>query len=95
MTSLAGVSPGIVSSYNDGVLAKISRRPSVVEVADIDHALLGVRGALCEFFLRILQEGTLQTGSGMVVRTLASGLYIFTTNVAHGKGKVGNSIFWV
>ena len=38
MTSLAGASPGIVNSYNDGVLAKISRRPSVVEIADLDHA---------------------------------------------------------
>ena len=87
MTSLAGASPGIVNSYNDGVLARISRRPSVVEIADLDHARPGVRGALCEFFLRILQEGTLQTGSGMIIRTLPSVIFIFTSNVAYGTHK--------
>jgi ATP-dependent Clp protease ATP-binding subunit ClpA len=91
MTSLAGASPGIVNSYNDGVLAKISRRPSVVEVADLDHAQPSVRGALCEFFLRALQEGTLQTGSGMIVRTLPSVIFIFTSNVAYGTRKASSS----
>ncbi|MGD2111495.1 MAG: AAA family ATPase, partial [Phycisphaerae bacterium] len=87
MTSLAGASPGIVNSYNDGVLARISRRTSVVEVADLDHARPGVRGTLCEFFLRILQEGTLQTGSGMIVRSLPSVIFIFTSNIAYGTRK--------
>jgi len=91
MTSLAGASPGIVNSYNDGVLAKISRRPSVVEVADLDHAQPAVRGALCEFFLRALQEGTLQTGSGMIVRTLPSVIFIFTSNIAYGARKASSS----
>jgi ATP-dependent Clp protease ATP-binding subunit ClpA len=76
-----------VNSYNDGVLAKIARRPSVVEVADLDHAQIGVKGTLCDFFLRILQEGTLQTGSGMVVRTIPSLLFCFTSNVAYGTRK--------
>ena len=89
MSSLAGVSPGIVGSYNDGVLARISRRPSVVEVADLDHARPGVRGTLCDFFLRILQEGTLQSGSGAIIRTLPSVIFIFTTNVAFGVRKAG------
>jgi hypothetical protein len=87
MTSLAGASPGIVNSYNDGVLAKIARRPSVVEVADLDHAQPGVKGTLCDFFLRVLQEGTLQTGSGMIVRTIPSLLFCFTSNVAYGSRK--------
>ena len=87
MTSLAGASPGIVNSYNDGVLARISRRPSVVEIADLDHAQPGVKEALAEFFLRILQEGTLQTGSGSVVRTIPSLIFVFTSNVAYGVRK--------
>jgi hypothetical protein len=89
-TSLAGASPGIVNSYNDGILAKIARRPSVVEVADIDHAQPGVRDALREFFLRILEEGTLQTGSGMIIRTIPSVIFIFTSNIAYGTHKANN-----
>ncbi|MBN2506300.1 MAG: ATP-dependent Clp protease ATP-binding subunit [Verrucomicrobia bacterium] len=85
MSSLAGVAPGIVSSFNDGVLARIARRPSVVEVADLDHARPGVRGSLCDFFLRILQEGTLQTGSGAIIRTLPHVIFLFTSNVAFGR----------
>lgn len=84
MASLAGSAPGIVGSYQDGVLAKIARRPSVVEVADLDHAQIGGRGALCDFFLRILQEGTLQTGSGRIVRKIPSLIFMFTSNVAYG-----------
>ena len=84
MTSLAGASRGIVNSYEDGILAQISRRPAVVEVADIDHAQAGVRGALVDFFLRVLQEGTLQTGSGRIVTTIPSVLFIFTSNSAFG-----------
>lgn len=86
-SSLAGGSPGLVNSFNDGVLTKISRRPSVVEVADLDHARLGVRGVICDFFLRILQEGTLQTGSGTIVRTLPALIFVFTSNVAYGTQK--------
>jgi hypothetical protein len=86
-SSLAGGAPGIVNSFNDGVLAKISRRPSVVEVAELDRARHGVRGVVSEFFLRILQEGTLQTGSGAIVRTLPALIFVFTSNVAHGTEK--------
>jgi ATP-dependent Clp protease ATP-binding subunit ClpA len=92
MTSLAGASPGIVNSYNDGVLARIARRPSVVEVADLEHARPGVCGALCEFFLRILQEGSLQTGSGMIIRTIPSLVFLFTTNVAYGTQKASTRV---
>jgi len=87
MTSLAGASPGVVNSYDDGVLARIARSPAVVEVADLDHAQPGVRGALCDFFLRVLQEGTLQTGSGAIIRTIPSVIFIFTSNVAYGSHK--------
>ncbi|MAE63259.1 MAG: hypothetical protein CMJ18_03220 [Phycisphaeraceae bacterium] len=83
-SSLAGAAPGIVNSYHDGVLARIARRASVVEVADLDHAQPGVRSALCDFFLRVLQEGTLQTGSGAVIRTVSSVLFLFTSNTAYG-----------
>ena len=85
-TSLAGSSPGIVNSYNDGALARMARRPSVVEVADLDHAQPHVRTALCEFFLRILGEGTLQTGSGQIVRTVPWLFFVFTSNVAFARG---------
>ena len=89
-TSLAGASPGIVNSFNDGILAKIARRPSVVEVADLDHAQSGVRDELRKFFLGILQEGTLQTGSGMVIRTIPSVIFVFTSNIAYGTRKASN-----
>lgn len=90
-SSLAGSAPGIVNSFNDGVLARISRRPSVVEVADLDHARANVRGVLCDFFLRCLEEGTLQTGSGAVVRSIPNLLFVFTSNVAWGSGSRADS----
>lgn len=93
MTSLAGSAPGIVNSYNDGVLAQYSRKPCVVEVADLDHAKDFLRGTLCDFFLRILQEGTLQTGSGRIVRTLPQVLFVFTSNIAFGVGDKVTSHF--
>ncbi|KPJ71025.1 MAG: hypothetical protein AMS14_09670 [Planctomycetes bacterium DG_20] len=82
--SLAGAATGIVGSQNDGRLARIARRPAVVEVADLDHAPDHVRADLCDFFLRILEEGTLQTGTGRIVRTCPQLLFMFTSNVAYG-----------
>lgn len=84
MTSLAGSAPGIVNSFQDGKLTQIARSPAVVEMADLDHARDSVRAALTDFMLRILQEGTLQTGSGQIVRTVPWLIFIYTTNVAFG-----------
>ncbi|KPK43379.1 MAG: hypothetical protein AMK72_13385 [Planctomycetes bacterium SM23_25] len=56
----------------------------MVEVADLDHAPDHVRADLCDFFLRILEEGTLQTGTGRIVRTCPQLLFMFTSNVAYG-----------
>jgi hypothetical protein len=83
-TTLAGASRGIVGSFEEGVLERMSRRPAIVEIADIDHTPLDVRAALSDFFLDVLQRGVLQTGTGAIVTTLPQVIFIFTSNVAWG-----------
>jgi len=83
-TTLAGASRGIVGSFEEGVLERMSRQPAIVEIADIDHTPLDVRAALSDFFLDVLQRGVLQTGAGAVVTTLPQVIFIFTSNVAWG-----------
>nr|HPM23695.1 AAA family ATPase [Phycisphaerae bacterium] len=83
MASLTGAAPGLVSSYQDGTLARIARRPAVLEIADLDHAPPDVRQALTDCSLRLLQEGTLQAGSGATIRSLSSVIFIYTSNIAY------------
>jgi ATP-dependent Clp protease ATP-binding subunit ClpA len=79
-SQLLGSGRGIVMSYKAGRLEDAVRQPSVIEIADLDHANPSVRSTLAEMFLRCLDEGRCETSSGDTFST-ANSIFLFTTNL--------------
>ena len=64
---LSGSGVGIVQSYLPGKLEQACRVPTIIEVADLDHASNEVRASVADIFLQILDRGIAQTAAGRTI----------------------------
>jgi len=82
---LLGSGRGIVGSYEAGRLEKAAKHAAgaVVEVSDLDHAPLSVRGHLADLFLQVLDTGEAQSAVGATF-SCANLIFAFTINLPEG-----------
>ena len=82
---LLGAGRGIVDSNRPGVLEEAARHRhgAVVEVSDLDHAPAHVRSHVGDLFLRALETGSLQSGTGAVI-PCGKLILAFTVNLPDG-----------
>ena len=64
---LSGSGVGIVQSYLPGKLEQACRVPTIIEVADLDHASDEVRASVADLCLQILDRGVTQTAAGRTI----------------------------
>jgi hypothetical protein len=77
---LSGSGVGIVQSYLPGKLEQACRVPTILEVADLDHASDEVRSSVSDLFMQLLDRGVTQTAAGRTIH--AEDLVIcFTSNL--------------
>jgi len=83
---LRGSGRGIVGSYESGVLEKAAKDHLgvMVEVRDLDHAPTHIRKNLAAEFLRILEEGEAETGTGAIF-SCSNLIFAFTINLPDGQ----------
>jgi ATP-dependent Clp protease ATP-binding subunit ClpA len=83
---LLGSGRGIVGSYEAGRLEKAAKHAdgAVVEISDLDHAPISVRGHLADLFLQVLDTGEAQSATGATF-SCANLIFAFTINLPDGQ----------
>jgi hypothetical protein len=84
-SQLLGSGRGIVQSYQPGRLEQMTKHHTgvVCEVADLDHAVPGLRAALADLFLLVLDKGEAQSAQGGIF-SCANILFVFSMNLPGG-----------
>lgn len=82
---LLGSGRGIVGSHKSGRLEEAAKHHAgaLVEISDLDHAVPGVRAALADLFLQVLENGEAQSASGAMF-SCAGLVLAFTVNLPDG-----------